>query len=86
MSYTPCRYARRWPELWAQLPDDGARQRVTNALANGRLEGMEPDREFVADFVAKVRGDLTGEQYRARVLARAQAEADARLGRHAAAG
>jgi len=38
MSYTPCRYARRrWPQLWSRLPDDRARQSLSDALANGRL-------------------------------------------------
>jgi len=71
MSYTPCRYARRWPDLWAALPDDRARWGLTDTLANGRLEGMEPDRELVADLVAQWRGELSGDQARARALARA---------------
>lgn len=70
--YTPCRYAQRWPDLWAQLPDDAARQRLTDTLANGRLEGMEPDRALVEDLVARARGEMTGDEFRARVKARSQ--------------
>lgn len=71
-SYTPCRYAQRWPDLWARLPDDAARQRLSDTLANGRLEGIEPDRAFVEDLVARARGEMTGDEFRARVKARSQ--------------
>lgn len=69
-SYTPCRYAQRWPDLWAQLPDDSARQRLSDTLANGRLEGMEPDRALVEDLVADERGEITDEEFMARLRAR----------------
>lgn len=69
-SYTPCRYAQRWPDLWAQLPDDAARQRLSDTLANGRLEGMEPDRALVEDLVADERGEITHEEFMARLRAR----------------
>lgn len=78
MAYEPCRYARRWPELWEVLPDDRARQGLTNTLANGRLEGMEPDRELVEDLVAQELGEITGDEFRARSLARAREETAAR--------
>ncbi len=68
MSYTPCRYARRWPQLWSRLPDDRARQSLTDALANGRLEGMEPTEADVALLVARARGELTDAEFAARVL------------------
>ncbi len=44
MSYPPCRYARRWPELWAQLPTDNDRRILSQNLASGRLDGQEPSR------------------------------------------
>jgi hypothetical protein len=34
MSSTPCRYARRCPELWERLPDDRARRSLSDALAS----------------------------------------------------
>jgi hypothetical protein len=34
MSYTPCRYARRWPE---RLPDEQARRSLSNAARRPRL-------------------------------------------------
>ena len=40
MAYEPCRYAQRWPELFESLDDD-QKQRVSDALANNRLEGWE---------------------------------------------
>ena len=59
MSYTSCRYARRWPQLWARLPGDRARQSLSDALANGRLEGVEPTEADVQLLVARARGELT---------------------------
>lgn len=78
MRYVPCRYARRWPELWAELPDDRARQSLTNTLANGRLEGMEPDRGLVVDLVARARGEMTGDEFRARVMEQVRVRVAAR--------
>jgi len=75
MSYTPCRYARRWPQLWARLPDDRARQSLSDALANGRLEGMEPTEADVALLVARARGELTDAEFAARALTLAGQEA-----------
>jgi hypothetical protein len=55
MSYPPCRYARRWPELWAvQLPTDADRWRLSQNLASGRLDGQEPSRAFVAAFIDRM--------------------------------
>jgi len=84
MSYTPCTYAQRWPELWARLPDDRARQSLSNALANGRLEGMEPTRELVEDQVARARGEMSRDEFQAR--SRARARVRAQHGQRAAAG
>jgi len=80
MSYTPCRYAQRWPELWERLPDDRARRGLSSTLANGRLEGMEPGRELVEDLVARARGEMSAEEFRVKVLARARSRAQARAG------
>jgi hypothetical protein len=75
MSYTPCRYARRWPQLWARLPDDRARQSLSDALANGRLEGVEPTRDDVELLVARACGELTDAEFAARALILAGQEA-----------
>jgi len=71
MSYTPCTGAQRWPELWARLPDDRARQGLSNALANGRLEGMGPTRELVEDQLARSRGEMSRDECQTRSRARA---------------
>jgi len=55
MTYEPCRYARRWPDLWASLPSVEERAVLSSTLASGRLEGMEPSRELVVDLVAQAR-------------------------------
>lgn len=52
-------------DLWALLPSDAERQNVSDTLANGRLEGMEPDRELVEDLVAQSRGEISGDEFRA---------------------
>ncbi len=75
MSYTPCTCAQRWPELWARLPDDRAGQRLSNALANGRLEGMEPTRELAEDQLARARGEMSREEFQTRSRARARVRA-----------
>ena len=63
MSYPPCRYARRWPELWAQLPTDNDRRRLSQNLASGRLDGQEPSRAFVAAFIDRMLGRITREEF-----------------------
>jgi len=80
MSYTPCRYAQRWPELWERLPDDRARRGLSSTLANGRLEGMEPGRELVEDLVARARGEMSADEFRVKVLTRARSRAQVRAG------
>ncbi len=82
MAYVPCRYAQRWPELFAPLDDDQKRG-VSQALANGRLEGWQPTRDEVADLIARERGLLSFEQYKQRVLDRALVRADAAVVRSA---
>jgi len=63
MSYPPCRYARRWPELWAQLPSDNDRRILSSILASGRLDGQEPSRAFVAAFIDRILGRITREEF-----------------------
>ena len=50
MAYEPCRYAKRWPEVWASLPTDEDRRQLSASLAGGRLDGHEPTREDVEDL------------------------------------
>ena len=56
MSYPPCRYAHRWPKLWAQQRSDNDRRILSSILANGRLDGQEPSRAFVAAFIDRMLG------------------------------
>jgi hypothetical protein len=43
LSYTPCRYARRWPDLWARLPTDEDCREVSEALAKHSVAGVCQD-------------------------------------------
>ena len=63
MSYPPCRYARRWPELWAQLRSDNDRRRLSQNLGSGRLDGQEPSRAFVAAFIDRMLGRITRQEF-----------------------
>lgn len=72
MSYAPCRYAARWPELFAPLSDE-QKQGISDALANGRLEGDEPTPQEVADLVALELGRIDHQEYQHRALERARA-------------
>lgn len=46
---------------------------VNNAIANQRLEGLEPDVRTVADLMTEALGEITMEEVRARVFARIKA-------------
>jgi hypothetical protein len=69
MAYEPCRYARQWPDLFDQL-DDEQKQRVSDALANNRLEGWEPGRDDVADLVDRELGRIDTAEYIRRTLSK----------------
>jgi Antitoxin VbhA len=69
MSYEPCRYARRWPELFEPL-DDAQKQIISDVLANGRLEGWEPERDDVADLVDRELGRIDSAEYARRTAAK----------------
>lgn len=45
------------------------RRVITNAVATNVLEGWEPNRAEIQALIDVVRGDITAEEYRARVLA-----------------
>jgi hypothetical protein len=53
------------------------RMRMEQALASTRIEGHQPSPEFLADMEAMVTGQLSAEEVRRRIIARAQ-EADRR--------
>jgi hypothetical protein len=57
--------------LWAGLPDDDERWALSNTLANGRLEGMEPTRDLVEDVVVSAREELDFETFKKRAVRRA---------------
>jgi hypothetical protein len=69
MAYEPCRYAQRWPELFEQL-DDEQKQRVSDALANNRLENWEPDRDDVSNLVERELGRIDTAEYIRRTLSK----------------
>lgn len=51
MNYTPCVFARQWPQLWEQLPDDDAHCALSQSVASARLQGWEPTPEAVTLLV-----------------------------------
>lgn len=61
----------RWPDVFEGL-DDQQRRNVVQALAANWYEGWAPNREDVARLTAKVRGDITREEYIAQTIAAAQ--------------
>jgi len=61
VTWRPCVYGQRWPELFGQLPDDRARHVVSQTLADSRLEGKIHNREDVADLIDFVLGRITAE-------------------------
>lgn len=61
----------RWPDVFDGL-DDQQRRNVVEALAANWHEGWDPNREDVARLTAKVRGDITREEYVAQTVAAAQ--------------
>nr|WP_236867304.1 hypothetical protein [Brevibacterium linens] len=61
----------RWPDVFEGL-DDQQRRNVVEALAASWHEGWVPNREDVARLTAKVRGDITREEYVAQTIAAAQ--------------
>lgn len=70
MAYRPCRYAQRWPDLFEPL-DDQQKQRVSDALASGRLDGWEPERDDVADLIDQELGRIDSAEYLRRSIAQA---------------
>jgi len=63
MSWPPCRYARRWPELWAQQRSDNDRRILNDILSSGTLDGQEPSRAFVAAFIDRILGRITRAEF-----------------------
>lgn len=64
----------RWPEVFATLTPLQA-QAVEQSLVATWHEGVEPSTEHVQDLAARARGDLSFEEFKARVLLRAEAGA-----------
>lgn len=60
----------RWPEAFADLDPLQAKS-VEQALVAAWHEGVEPSTEHVQDLAARARGELSFEEYKARVLQRA---------------
>ena len=62
----------RWPEVFETLPPLQA-QAIEQSLVSSWLEGVEPSDEHVRDLASNARGELSFEEYKARVLQRAAA-------------
>lgn len=56
------RYSQQYPDLFAPLTADQV-WAIEQTLANGRLEGWDPDRSDVADLIDQALGRLTLTQY-----------------------
>ncbi|KAA0017660.1 hypothetical protein [Antrihabitans cavernicola] len=59
MTWEPCKYARRWPELWAPLTSRQRRE-LSDSLGD---DDAVPTRSDVADLADYVAGSITAEQY-----------------------
>ena len=73
MSYTPCVFAQRWPQLWERLPDDDARCALSQSVATARLRGWEPIVEAVTLLVDAAVGDVPQAAVVAALISHAQA-------------
>jgi hypothetical protein len=76
MSYTPCVFARQWPQLWERLPDDDARCALSQSVASARLQGWDPTPEAVTLLVDAAVGDVPQAAVVAALVSHAQ-QADA---------
>lgn len=63
------RWALRYPDLFAGLTVQ-QKWNVHNNIANHVQEGWKPDRDNIADLTALERGDIDGDEYVRRGLAR----------------
>jgi hypothetical protein len=52
---------------------DANRRHVHNAIVGGMIEGWRPSRESVTMLIEAAAGNITGDEYRARVIASAKA-------------
>lgn len=72
MTYTPCVFARRWPQLWARLPDDDARCALSQSVDSARRQGWEPTLEAVTLLVDAAVGDKPHAAVVAALISHAQ--------------
>lgn len=77
-AWRPCIYGQKWPELFAQLPDDQTRHRVSEVLADSRLEGRVHTREDVSAFIDVELGRITAQESLARGKKRFQSQSSTR--------
>lgn len=69
MTWQPCAYARRWPELWAPLtPFD--RWCLSRALADP-LNDRTWTRQDICDLIDVMTGKITDDEYECRAAHRA---------------
>ncbi|MEU6191312.1 hypothetical protein [Nocardia sp. NPDC047038] len=62
MSDDPSPWQLRFPDLYEPL-DDTQRHALDQTLANHAPEGLQPDRDFVADLVALLTGAIDEQEY-----------------------
>lgn len=62
-------FDKRWPELFEGL-DAEQQLRARNNLAASWHEGFAISRDDVADLVALVKGEISGDEYHRRTLER----------------
>ncbi|MCK0515780.1 hypothetical protein [Williamsia sp. DF01-3] len=65
-------YAVRYPDLFAGLTIE-QKWNVHNNIASHVLDGWAPNRDDIADLTALERGDIDGDEYVRRGLARVDA-------------
>ncbi|MEU5764043.1 hypothetical protein [Nocardia sp. NPDC047648] len=62
MSDAPSPWQQRFPDLYEPL-DETQRHALDQTLASHALEGLQPDRDFVADLVALLTGAIDEHEY-----------------------
>jgi hypothetical protein len=59
-------------DFLTRRPGDENRRHVHNAIVSGMIEGWTPSRESVTMLIEAAAGNITGDEYRARVIASAK--------------
>ncbi|WP_280309846.1 hypothetical protein [Nocardia abscessus] len=62
MSDDPSLWQQQFPDLYERL-DDTQRHALDQTLASHELEGLRPDRAFIADHVGFLTGEIDEHEY-----------------------